>query len=107
MERRKNPRYPVNVEAQVSMGMERLTGTVKDICRDAILVEVKREIPLGTELALALALPGTGGPLHVVGKVVRVAAVPGGQDVAVLFTDLMPAYAQRIDFFIALQGDQP
>ena len=103
-ETRKSPRFAVQVDAQLSMGMERFTGKVKNICRDAVLVEVSRDVPVGAELAVALALPGTGGPLQVVGKVVRVAPLEHGRDIAILFTDVMPAYAQRIDFFIEVQS---
>jgi hypothetical protein len=49
-----------------------------------------------------MALPGTGGPLEVGGKVIRVA--PGDGDahrLAILFTNLTPAAETRIDFFIA------
>jgi Tfp pilus assembly protein PilZ len=103
-DRRKSPRFRVGVPALIFLGTERFMGQLKDICRDAALVETQRNLSLGTELALALALPGTGGPLQVAGKVVRVA--PGedsGQDVAVLFTNVTPHAETRIDFFVALQ----
>ena len=105
-ERRKSPRFKVRVEAQVAHGAERFRGLLKDICRDAALVEVDRDIPVGSELALALELPGTGGPLHVVGTVVRLCAGEHGQDVAILFTDVTPGAETRIDFFVALQTEE-
>jgi hypothetical protein len=74
------------------------------VCRDAVLLEVGRPVALGSELGLVLELPGTGGPLEVVGSVVREAVGEGGaRDIAVLFSDLGPAALTRIDFFIALQ----
>jgi hypothetical protein len=107
-ERRKSPRFKVRVEARVTLGPERFPGLLKDVCRDAVLVEVDRSIPVGSELALALELPGTGGPLEVVGTVVRLApGERGGHDVAILFNDLTPAAATRIDFFVALQAQEP
>jgi PilZ domain len=106
-ERRKSQRFQVRVEARVSLGPERFTGLLKDVCRDAVLVEVDRSIPMGSELAMALELPGAGGPLQIVGRVVRQASDGrGGHDVAVLFTDLTPATETRIDFFLALQAQR-
>ena len=106
-ERRKSPRFKVQVEAEVTHGAHRFRGVLKDICRDAALVGVDGEIPLGGELALALELPGTAGPLLVVGTVVRLAKGEEGQDVAVLFADLSPGTETRIDFFVALQTQEP
>jgi hypothetical protein len=49
-----------------------------------------------------MALPGTGGPLEVGGKVIRVTPGDGdAQRVAILFTSVTPAAETRIDFFIA------
>lgn len=104
--RRKNPRFKVSVEAQVTLGEQRFRGMLKDICRDAVLVEVQTEVAMGSALSLALELPGTGGPLLVTGKVVRLASVEQGQDVAVLFADLTPAAETRIEFFLALQSQE-
>jgi Tfp pilus assembly protein PilZ len=103
-ERRRHPRFPVSVAVQLSFAAERFSGRLKDVCRDAVLVEVPRSLALGDEVALALELPGTGGPLQVVGHVVRTAPVEnGGLDVAVLFSDLNPTAETRIEFFIAQQ----
>ncbi len=103
-ERRKSPRFSVNVPVRVTSGGDTFSGILKDLCRDAALVEGERVAALGTEVALALALPGTGGPLQVAGRVVRLAAGDhGGHDMAVLFTNLSSAAETRIDFFITLQ----
>lgn len=104
-ERRRSPRFKVRVEAQLALGAERFKGLLKDICRDAALLEVDRDVPVGSELAVVLELPGSEGPLQVVGTVVRQVQVPGeqSQDVAVLFADMTPAAETRIDFFVALQ----
>ena len=102
-ERRKSPRFKVRVEAQVAQGAERFRGLLKDVCRDAALVEVDGDIQVGSELGLALELPGAGGPLRVVGTVVRLATGEHGQEVAILFTDRTPGAETRIDVFVALQ----
>ncbi len=104
-ERRRHPRFKAKVEAQLAHRAERFKGMLKDICRDAALVEVTRSLAQGDEVALALELPGAGGSLHVVGHVVRTApGEHGGQDAAILFSDLTPAAETRIDFFIAHQA---
>lgn len=104
-ERRRHPRFKARVEAQLVHGALRFGGRLKDLCRDAALVEVSRTLAVGDEVALALELPGTGGPLQVVGHVVRTApGEDGGLDAAILFADLTPTAETRIDFFIAQQA---
>lgn len=106
-ERRKSQRFKVTVPVQLTLDTERFNGVLHDICRDAALVEVQRGVPLGSRLALALLLPGTGGPLMVVGQVARLAPGEGaGQELAVLFTDVTTAAEARIDFFVALQDQE-
>jgi hypothetical protein len=103
-ERRKSPRFSVNVPVRLTFGQDTAHGTLKDLCRDAALVESAHAAPLGSDVTLALALPGTGGPLQVAGRVVRVSpGEQGTQDMAVLFTDVSTAAETRIDFFITLQ----
>lgn len=103
-ERRKSPRFSVSVPVRVTSGPDAFMGTLKDLCRDAALVESPQGPPVGSEVTLALALPGTGGPLLVAGRVVRLAAGEhGGHDMAVLFANLSPSAEARIDFFITLQ----
>lgn len=77
---------------------------LKDICRDAALVEGETVWPLESEVSVAMELPGTGGPLEVGGQVIRI--VPGERKgMAILFTKVSPAAGMRIDFFVALQTD--
>ena len=65
-------------------------------------MESHQVFPLESQVAVALALPGTGGPLEVGGKVIRVAAGDGdARRFAILFTNVTPAAETRIDFFIA------
>jgi hypothetical protein len=103
-ERRRSPRFSVSVPVRLTFGSDTSTGTLKDLCRDAALVESEHAAPLGSEVTLALALPGTGGPLQVGGRVVRLTpGEEGGHDLAVLFTEVSNAAEARIDFFITLQ----
>jgi hypothetical protein len=101
-ERRKNPRFPVDVPVRLTAGGTSFPGHLKDVCRDAVLVETHRPMPIDSEVSVAMALPGTGGPLEVGGRVIRVAPGEGdAQRLAILFTSLTPAAETRIDFFIA------
>ena len=105
-DRRRSQRFPVRTPAQLTAGNEVHPATLKDLCRDAALVEIRHPLPLGSEVSLLLKLPGTGGPLQLGGHVVRLAPGPeaGTLEAAVLFADVTKAAETRIDFFIALQA---
>jgi len=104
-DRRRNPRFTVKAPARISHGNESFPGLLKDLCKDAALVEGQKALPLETEVALTLSLPGTGGPLQAAGQIVRVSPGDhGGHDMAILFRDLSQAAETRIEFFIAIQG---
>jgi len=105
-DRRKSQRFPVRAPVQLTAGAEVHPGILRDLCRDAALVELRQPLQLGTQFSLLLKLPGTGGPLQVGGHVVRVAPgpEPGTLEMAVLFADVTAAAETRIDFFIALQA---
>ena len=101
-DRRKSQRFPVRAPVQLTAGGEAHPGILKDLCRDAVLVETHHALAIDASVAVAMALPGTGGPLEVGGRVIRVA--PGEGDarrLAILFTNVTPAAETRIDFFIA------
>jgi hypothetical protein len=101
-ERRKSPRFAVEVPVRLTVAGSSFPGHLKDVCRDAVLVETHRSLPIDTEVTVAMALPGTRGPLEVGGRVIRVTPGEGdAQRLAILFTDVTPAAETRIDFFIA------
>jgi hypothetical protein len=105
-ERRRSPRYPVTAPVRLGVGEETLPGLLRDICREAALVESPRELPLETPVRLAMELPSIEGMLQVAGRVVR-CPPPEGEihPLAVLFTDVTPAAATRIDLLLArLEG---
>ena len=100
-ERRRQPRYPVDIPVRCRVGEESFPGRLKDICRDAALVEAHRLGPLDSRMALSLELPGAGA-VEVTGRVIRHAAGEGdARGMAVLFSDLTPATATRIDLFLS------
>lgn len=99
-ERRRSPRYELKAPVRLGLGDETLPGLLRDICRDAALVESPREIALETPVTLVLELPGIGA-LQVTGRVVRHPAPEGDiHPLAILFTDLPPAAATRIDLLL-------
>lgn len=103
-ERRRSPRYAVDIPARLSSGADSFPAQIKDICRDAVLLEAHRSLTLDTAVTLAMELPGADHPLSVMGRVIRVIRGEGdAQRMAVLFTDANPAAATAIDFFLALQ----
>ena len=127
-DRRRSPRVMVDVPVRLALGRESVPGRLRDICRDAALVEVHRDCPLGTEVSLMFELMQAmtklkpddrlviayrywfelseeDGPMQVAGQVIRVA--PGDGDaraVAVLFRDLHPTAEGRIAMFLHRQG---
>lgn len=104
-ERRRSPRFHVEIPVRLTVGGAVYAARLRDICRDAALIEAEGAWPLNTEVALATELPGTGGPLEVAGRVVRLAEGDAdGHGLAILFTDVSAAAGNRIDFFLAMQG---
>lgn len=104
-ERRKSPRVAVDVPVRLSVGSESLPGRLRDICRDAALVEVHGNCELGADVSLVFELPEDDGPLQVSGRIIRLAAGDGdSQGVAILFSDLQPAAEGRIEMFLHRQG---
>ena len=104
-ERRRNPRVVVDVPVRLSMGGESLPGRLRDICRDAALVEVHRDTALGTPVSLVFELPDVEGLVNVSGEVIRQG--PGEGDaraVAVLFKSMQPAAEGRIARFLQLES---
>lgn len=101
-ERRKNQRFAVEVPVRLTFAGNSFPGHLKDVCRDAVLVETHRALPIDSQVSVAMALPGTGGPLEVGGRIIRIAPGEGdAQRMAILFTNVTPAVETRIDFFIA------
>jgi hypothetical protein len=105
-ERRRHPRVVVDVPVRiVDQGTEH-TGRLRDICREAALVESARPWPLDAEVGLRMQLPGVTEVIDVQGRVIRLVANPGGDAaMAILFTEVTPLAGLRIDFFVALQTD--
>jgi PilZ domain-containing protein len=101
-ERRKSPRHVVDIPVRCTALGQTFPGHLKDICRDAALVESHQVCPLETRVVLSMELPGNEGVVDIGGKVIRLAAGEGdARGMAILFTDLTPTAATRIDFFLA------
>jgi hypothetical protein len=105
-ERRKNPRVAVDVPVRLIAEGITHEARIKDICRDAVLVEAARHWPLETEVGLRMELPGMNETIEVSGRVIRL--VPNGsgpQGMAILFGNVSPLIGLRIEFFVALLTD--
>jgi len=103
-ERRRHPRFKLTVPVRLAVAGEELPGLLRDVCRDAALVESPRALELETLVLLSTELPETGGPFEVAGRVIRAAEAEGEiHPLAVLFTEVSPSAATRIDLFLARQ----
>jgi len=101
-ERRKYPRHVVDIPVRCTAEGRTFPGHLKDICRDAALVESHQLCPLETRVVIVMDLPDSDGVVEIGGRVIRLAAGEGdARGMAILFTDVSPAAATRIDFFLA------
>jgi hypothetical protein len=108
VERRRLPRFDVDIPVELLVGGQTVSGLIIDICRDAAWVESDTPCSIDTIVSMSVEFPGAdGGAIDIIGRVIRVA---GGErarhGMALLFTGLTPAAATRIDFFIDLQSQQ-
>lgn len=103
-ERRRTPRRDVDVPALLKLAERTLEVRLHDICRDAALVETDdAALDVGAVVGLSLALPGLPLPIDLTGRVIRAAAGEvRARALAVLFDEVPPGDATRIDFFVAL-----
>jgi len=105
-ERRRHPRVVVDIPVKLRADGADHPARLRDICRDAALVEADRSWPLETEVGLRMELPGTGGAIDVAGRIIRLASAEAPRHgMAILFTDVTAAAGMRIDFFVSLQTD--
>jgi hypothetical protein len=103
-ERRKSPRKSVDLPVRCVADGRAFPGRLRDICRDAALVESHQACALQTRVVLAMDLPGAGA-VEVAGRVIRLARGEGdARAMAVLFTDATPAAATRIDLFLSKES---
>jgi PilZ domain len=103
-ERRKSKRYEADVPTQLRVTGRLVDVRLKDVCRDAVLVESTETVALGTAVGVLLGLPDGANPVEVHGTVIRLSPATDGSGaggVAVLFTEVSPELATRLDFFFA------
>ncbi|HVR71347.1 MAG TPA: PilZ domain-containing protein [Vicinamibacteria bacterium] len=102
-DRRKSPRKVVDLPVRCVVDGRSFPARLRDICRDAALVEAHEACPLETRIVLALELPGAGA-VEVAGRVIRLTDGEGdAHGLAVVFTAATPAAATRIDLFLSRQ----
>ena len=81
-----------------------LSGQLRDLSVDAALLEAPESWPLGASVEMELTIPGDAALLRLPGQVIRHAELEdGGQGMAILFLDVPPNAATRIDLFLARQ----
>jgi phage baseplate assembly protein gpV len=96
-ERRGSPRYRVDVPARLMVAAETLDVQLRDVCRDAALLDVPRALALESEVYLKVELHWTGGMLELPGRVIRVApGESGSYATAMLFRGVTPTVATQI-----------
>jgi hypothetical protein len=101
-DRRRSPRVAVDLPVRLTIGNASLPGRVRDLCRDAALVEVHRECALGSEVTLTFDLGDEGSAIQVTGEIIRLAPTDGdARGVAVLFRNLAPQAEGRIEMFLS------
>ncbi|HET7747467.1 MAG TPA: PilZ domain-containing protein [Vicinamibacteria bacterium] len=100
-ERRKSPRYAVDLAAELSRAGVPEPARVKDICRDAALVEAAADANEGTMVGLVVKLSRSSS-VELKGRVIRRAGRAGDAHAfAVLFGDVDPAAATEIEVLLA------
>ena len=105
-ERRRSPRFVIDVAVVMIVAGVRKKARLRDVCRDAALVEVDSWEPLGTEVALDMELPDAPAPLQVTGRVIRLApGEQGSHGIAILFLAPSPEVEAAIDAFVARQRE--
>jgi hypothetical protein len=102
-ERRKQPRVRLDLPVRIGVEGQVVDGRLRDICRDAALVETGHRCPLGTPVMLTLDLPGRV-PLLVAGTVIRLVEGAEGRGLAVLFADLTATASAKLDAFLSTQA---
>jgi hypothetical protein len=103
-ERRRHPRIEVDAPVRVHSGAAVIEGRLRDLSMDATLIEAARTCPIGTAVDLELTLPDDDVELRLTGQVIRLADDGDQPQMAVLFSDLPPTAATRIDLFLARQS---
>jgi hypothetical protein len=103
-ERRKSPRVAVDARARLTIGAEKIEARVRDICRDAVLVETDRSFPLQTQVTVETELPKVSGTIRASGRVIRHAKGQEGEPaMAILFDEISAESTLRIDLFVSEQ----
>ena len=102
-ERRRSKRYAADVPTRLRVAGRLIDVRLKDVCRDAVLVESSETFDLGTPVGVILGLPDGQNPIEVHGTIIRLAPAADAEaaGMAVLFTQLSPELATRLDFFFA------
>ena len=100
-DRRRSPRKAADLPVRCLVDGRSFPGRLRDICRDAALIDAHERLPLDTRVVLTVELP-SAGTVDVAGRVIRHVEGEGdAKGMAILFTGATPAAATRIDLFLS------
>ena len=100
-ERRRHPRRNIEGRARLRVGERVVDARLRDICREAVLLDADTWFPLGKDVHVTLELPAPHAPILAAGQVVRLTpGEEGMHGMAVLFTDITAADVLRIDVIV-------
>jgi len=104
--RRVSPRIPYEEAICLTRidGKGRLYGRGLDLSATGLSIVCAEACPIGTAVRCSLLL--LGGPRTVIGRVVRVTAVPRGLGLAIAFEGLAPGVVGALDHFIDTRRKQ-
>ncbi len=107
-DRRRHPRVRLDAPARLKVEGRLVEASVRDICRDAVLVEANVWFPLGTALQVRIDLPAPHPPIQSAGRVLRLTpGEQGSHGMALLFEDISKGDQLRIDFLVEQASSAP
>lgn len=98
VERRTDPRLPIEVDVQVEGGARRFTATSIDLSVGGMLIATSEIVPVGVEVILSFALPN-GSELRVLGTVRWRRPLEEGGGLGVAFFCLEPEARATLERF--------
>ncbi len=104
LDKRKHPRYAVQVEAQLQAGGQSMPALTKDLSSAGICVVAGASVPPGSPIQLSLFLMLGSNvfseSLDLTGRVVWCTALGGNHQIGVVFTNMSPERAGYLEMFL-------
>ncbi len=107
-ERRKMPRVPASFDLRLDVGGRQGSAHVRDISASGVRCVTDRAMPLMTQVAVTLLLPGTSGAHEISCRGAVVRSAPDGRaasfETAIFFTHMSDADRGRVEEFVSTGG---